>query len=72
MKKSDNLRGREALVLVDGTERLVAVITHTRGERWLVEGEELPMRFVRRLGLRRMIVRERDMILVPLCGRHLR
>ena len=43
----ENLRGLRAWVAVDGKFRRITVITHIRNDRWLVEGRELPKRFLR-------------------------
>lgn len=45
--KSENLRYRTALLTVDDKQCRVTIITRIRGDRWLVEGRDLPKRFVR-------------------------
>lgn len=63
MKKSENLRGWEAIVDFDGAPRMVTIITHIRGDRWMVEGRELPKRFERYRGCRRTVVMRSQMML---------
>ena len=56
MKAVDNLRGRRAVVVIDGAPRRVTVVTHIRDRFWLVKGPTLPSRFQRPDGSRRTTV----------------
>lgn len=64
MKKAENLRGWQALVTFDGSDRLVTIVTHIRNGVWLVEGRTLPSRFERYRGCRRTTVPVERLMLV--------
>ena len=54
--KPVNLRGWTALVTFDGRPRRVVIVTHIRGETWMVESSTLPVRCERAFGGRRTTV----------------
>lgn len=64
MTPNKNLRGRHALVKVDGQVRPVTVVTHIRDDVWLVEGDALPVRYQRFDNGRRTTVKRRALTLV--------
>ena len=64
--ESANLRGWSALVTLEGRPRRVTVVTHTRGDLWLVEGPGLPKWCERADRVRRVSVLRRQLSgLVP-------
>lgn len=60
----ENLRGRPALVKIDGQVRRVTVVTHIRDDVWMVEGDSLPIRYQRNDNGRRATVKRRALVLV--------
>ena len=56
----ENLRGRKVLVEIDGQWLRVEVLTHIRDDKWMVQGHQLPSRFMRRFVGRRTVVSEAD------------
>jgi hypothetical protein len=55
-----SLRGQRVEVLVDGHWRPATVVTHIRGDQWLVKGCRLPRRYLRLDGSRRVVVTEAE------------
>ncbi len=66
MQREKNLRGRHGVVVFDERACLVTIITHTRHDRWLVTGPELPKRFERDSGCRRTVVPRDEIHLLEL------
>jgi hypothetical protein len=60
-----NLRGQHVIVTFDGKPCRVRILTHIRGERWMITGRELPKRFQQPDGSRRTVVYKTEMELVP-------
>jgi hypothetical protein len=60
-----NLRGQHAIVTFDGKPCRVRILTHIRGEYWMITGRELPERFQQPDGSLRTVIKEFDMELVP-------
>ena len=56
-----NLRGRQAIVRMDGLLRAVEIVTHLQGAKWLVAGDDLPRRFLNAKGQRRASVELSDL-----------
>ncbi len=56
MTKEENLRHHHAEAFIDGKYRTVQIITHTRGNRWLVRGSSLPAKYRCPDGARRVVV----------------
>lgn len=64
--KGNNLRGRTALVKVDGQVCKVTIVTHIRGDIWMVEGDALPVKYQRYYDSDRRVttVKRRALVLV--------